>query len=75
MILTLSALATWSIVAVDPITGEVGSAGASYSPGVWMIVHPAQGKGMVVAQAATNTAAGNWAAEMLTEGVASKDIL
>ena len=68
-LLTISqAWATWSIVVSDPNTGEIGSAGASWSPGVWMIVHPAPGKGMVVAQATTNIAAGRLAAFLLTKG-------
>lgn len=39
------ALATWSIVAVDPETQEVGAAGATCGPMVWMIgrVEPAVG--------------------------------
>ena len=49
-----SAWATWSIVAVDPETGEVGSAGASYTPSVWPILGLSGGNGAVVAQAAGN---------------------
>lgn len=49
-----SLFATWSIVAVDPNTGEVGSAGASFTPAVWPILGITGGKGVVVAQAASN---------------------
>ena len=46
--------ATWTIVAVDPATGEVGGAGASASFAVWMVLGLAPGQGLVAAQAATN---------------------
>lgn len=46
--------ATWTIVAVDPATGEVGGAGASATFAVWMVLGLAPGQGVVAAQAATN---------------------
>jgi uncharacterized Ntn-hydrolase superfamily protein len=64
---TLSASATWSIVAVDPSTGEVGSAGASHTPAVWPILGIVGGKGVIVAQALGNEAARLLAVSMLQE--------
>jgi uncharacterized Ntn-hydrolase superfamily protein len=49
-----AAFATWSIVAVDPDTQEVGIAGATCSPMVWFIGGLAPGKGVVAAQYATS---------------------
>ncbi|MDF2544524.1 MAG: hypothetical protein K0S47_4242 [Herbinix sp.] len=69
------AYATWSIVAVDPVTGEVGSAGASYTPAVWVIVGLAPGHGVMVAQAETNEAARVQGVKMLMEGVAPQAII
>lgn len=48
------ASATWSIVAVDPDTEEVGIAGATCSPMVWFIGGIAPGQGVVAAQYATS---------------------
>ncbi len=61
--------ATWSIVAVDPATGEVGSAGASHTPAVWPILGIVGGKGAVVAQALGNEAARLLAVAQLQQGV------
>lgn len=67
--------ATWSIVAVDPVTREVGSAGASYTPAVWPILGIVGGQGVVVAQGASNENARVEAVRMIQEGRAPKDIL
>lgn len=66
--------ATWSIVAVDPETGEVGSAGASYTPAVWPILGIAGGQGVVVAQAASNESGRVMAQEMIGQGKSPEDI-
>ncbi len=68
-------LATWSIVAVDPQTGEVGSAGASYTPSVWPILGIYGGHGVVVAQAAGNDAARIKAVKMLGKDYSAAQIL
>jgi uncharacterized Ntn-hydrolase superfamily protein len=60
--------ATWSVVAVDPLTGEVGAAGASCYPGVDTIAGIAPGKGVVVAQGLTSNAGRDHAVRMLQEG-------
>ncbi len=62
------ALATWSIVAVDPLTGEVGVAGASCSTGVRLIAGLVPGKGAVASQAATSFLGKDVAMEMITDG-------
>jgi uncharacterized Ntn-hydrolase superfamily protein len=60
--------ATWSVVAVDPLTGEVGAAGASCYPGVDTIARIVPGKGVVVAQGLTSDVGRDHAAEMLQAG-------
>ena len=72
---TLPLFATWSIVAFDPVSGEVGSAGASWSPGVWAIVGLAPGKGVIVAQADTNQNARKTGVAMLIAGKSPQEIL
>lgn len=61
------AAATWSIVAVDPDTGEVGSAGASCTSYVAGIVSFVPGRAVIVAQALSNNAARNHAALLLKD--------
>jgi uncharacterized Ntn-hydrolase superfamily protein len=60
--------ATWSVVAVDPNTREVGAAGASCYPGVDTIARLVPGKGVVVAQGLTSNEGRDYAAKMLQEG-------
>jgi uncharacterized Ntn-hydrolase superfamily protein len=60
--------ATWSIVAVDPRTREVGSAGASCTPYVAGIVALAPGHGVIVAQAMSNPEARGRGVELLALG-------
>lgn len=60
--------ATWSVVAVDPITGQIGTAGASCYPGVATIARIVPGKGVVVAQGLTSYPGRDHAAKMLQEG-------
>jgi len=67
LFVTFNASATWSIVAVDPATGEVGSAGASHTPAVWPILGIVGGKGVIVAQALGNEAARMLAISLLKE--------
>ncbi|HTU99479.1 MAG TPA: DUF1028 domain-containing protein [Luteitalea sp.] len=62
------AAATWSIVAVDPSTREVGSAGASCTPYVAGIVALAPGRGVIVAQAMSNANARRRGVQLLAEG-------
>ncbi|HEX6742458.1 MAG TPA: DUF1028 domain-containing protein [Sphingomicrobium sp.] len=59
------ATATWTIVAVDQRTGEVGSAGASCTPFVAGVAQLVPGRGAVVAQAMSNMEAKAAAAELI----------
>lgn len=65
LMLASPATATWTIVAVDPETQEVGSAGASCTPFVAGVARLVPGHGAVVAQARSNMAAKERAAEMI----------
>jgi uncharacterized Ntn-hydrolase superfamily protein len=67
--------ATWSIVAVDPKTKEVGIAGASCTDFVFGIAGVAPGKGVIVAQAMSNMAAKRLGVKMLLEGASPQEII
>lgn len=60
--------ATWSVVAVDPVTGEVGAAGATCFPDNGSIAGIVPGKGVVVAQGLTSYPARDFAIRMLQKG-------
>ena len=60
--------ATWSIVAVDRRTREVGSAGASCTPYVAGIVALAPGGGAIVAQAMSNAQARRRGIDLIARG-------
>jgi uncharacterized Ntn-hydrolase superfamily protein len=70
-----TAHATWSVVAVDPRTAQVGVAGASCYPGVDTIARIVPGKGVVVAQGLTSEAGRDHAAKMLQAGSAAKTVV
>ncbi len=63
-----SAQATWSVIAVDPETREVGAAGATCGPFVWMIAQVEPDAGAVVSLFATNVGARKDIAAALGEG-------
>lgn len=69
------ASATWSIVAVDPRTGEVGSAGASCTRFVAGIVGVAPGRGVIVAQARSNMRARRKGIQMLRAGASPQAVI
>ena len=71
----IPANATWSIVAVDPETREVGVAGASCIGGVDVIGGLVPGRGVVAAQASANVAGRDLATQRLAAGVSPADIL
>ena len=75
LLLPAPARATWSIVAVDPQTHEVGAAGASCVDGVIRIAGLAPGKGVVASQAASSLAGRDRAVARLEEGVDPAAIL
>jgi len=60
--------ATWSIIATDPETGEVGIAGASCIGGVDVIGGLVPGRGVIAAQGVSNTSARQRGQELLAEG-------
>lgn len=70
-----AALATWSIVAVDLDKGEVGSAGASCTGFVAGIVDGVPGRGILVAQARSNSRARAQGVRMLRSGASPNEII
>lgn len=60
--------ATWSIIAVDPETAQVGIAGATCGPMVWGIAGLAPGHGVVAAQYATWVGGRDDAVDLLMGG-------
>ncbi|MCK6521425.1 DUF1028 domain-containing protein [Myxococcota bacterium] len=69
------AAATWSLVAVDPSTGEVGAAAATCGKMVWFIAEVVPGRGAVVAQADTLLDGRDLGAEGLSAGDTPEEIL
>jgi uncharacterized Ntn-hydrolase superfamily protein len=72
---TNTARATWSITAVNPVTGEVGIAGASCTYSVWGIAGIAPGKGVIVAQAMSNMKAKRLGVKMLLAGASPEEVI
>jgi uncharacterized Ntn-hydrolase superfamily protein len=73
--LPMCSWATWSVVAVNPQTGEVGAAGATCWPDVAVIARLVPGKGAVVAQGLTSDEGRDHATKMLREGSAAQAII
>ena len=71
----LSARATWSIVLVDPVSREIGIAGASCSYNCYGIGQIIPGKGAVVVQAMSNPAAREKGLAMLHAGASPQAII
>jgi uncharacterized Ntn-hydrolase superfamily protein len=67
--------ATWSIIAVDLETGEIGMAGASCTRNVKGIGEYVPGKGIVVVQAMSNSDARELGIKMMQEGANPKEII
>ena len=70
-----TARATWSIVAVDPETREVGIAGASCIAGSEIIAGLAPGRGVVAAQAFANQAGRDFGTRMLARGGSPQQVI
>lgn len=68
LLLSLPARATWSIVAVDEETEEVGIAGATCGPMVWFIAGLVPGEGVIAAQYATSRHERETGEDLLREG-------
>lgn len=69
------ALATWSMVAVDPDTQEVGAVGATCGPYVWMIGRVEPGAGAMVSLCGTNLGARGDVADALAAGSTPEEAL
>jgi uncharacterized Ntn-hydrolase superfamily protein len=67
--------ATWSIIIVDSVTGEIGIAGASCTYSVYGIGGIVPGKGAIVAQAMSNMQAKMKGMQMIRAGASAEDIL
>ncbi len=74
-LIPLPAQATWSIVAVDLETREVGIAGATCGPFVWGIAEIVPGVGAVASQYYTRRASKKTAAEELEAGATPAEAL
>ncbi len=73
--LVREAHATWSIVAVDPETREVGLAVATCNVGVQFVAEGAPGAGVVVALAETSFIGRDKARDWMVEGLTTEEIL
>ncbi|GAB5409182.1 MAG: DUF1028 domain-containing protein [Balneolaceae bacterium] len=67
--------ATWSIIAVDRITGEIGIVGASCTFDVSGIASIVPGKGAIVVQASSSYFARMKGVELMEKGVTAEEIL
>jgi uncharacterized Ntn-hydrolase superfamily protein len=67
--------ATWSIIIIDPVTREIGIAGASCSPNCYGIGAAIPGKGAVIVQAMSNSAARATALEMILANASPQEII
>ncbi len=72
---TPMAQATWSIVAVDPKTNEVGGASATCTPFASAIFSVVPGKGIIVTQAQSNYIARKKGASLLRQGMAPLEVV
>lgn len=70
-----TAHATWALVAVDPDSGEVGAAGATCGPMVWMIGQVEADVGAVVSLCATSLPARRDIARDLLDGATPQEAL
>lgn len=67
--------ATWSIVAVDPETREVGLVAATCNSAIQFIAEVVPGAGVVAAQAETSFKGRDRARDWMTEGVGAEEVL
>jgi uncharacterized Ntn-hydrolase superfamily protein len=74
-LLSFSAKATWSIIVIDPVTKEIGIAGASCTPNVYGIGGIIPGKGAVIVQAMSNKLAQMKGLQMIMANAAPEEIL
>lgn len=74
-VLSGQASATWSIVAVDTETGEVGMAAATCNSSIQFIAAAVPGRGVVAAQAETSFKGRDAAITWIDEGMAADKVL
>ena len=67
--------AAWSIVTVDPVTAEVGLAGATCNLGIHFTAAASPGVGVVSAIAETSFKGRNQAFEWMEAGIDAEEIL
>ncbi|WP_420412485.1 DUF1028 domain-containing protein [Roseibium sp.] len=70
-----TASATWSVVAVDPVTGEAGGAAATCTPWAAAIIGVVPGKGVIVTQAQSNKTARRLGEKLLQEDMPPSAII
>jgi uncharacterized Ntn-hydrolase superfamily protein len=69
-----TASATWSIVILDPKTNRIGVAGASCTADVYGIMGMRPGKGVIIAQAISNTPSIQLGIKLLDEGASADSV-
>ncbi len=69
------AAATWSIVAADPATGEVGGAVATCTPWAHYVLDVVPGKGVIVTQAASNPKARERGKLLISQGKSATRVI
>jgi uncharacterized Ntn-hydrolase superfamily protein len=69
-----TASATWSIVILDPKTNRIGVAGASCTGDVYGIMGLRPGKGVIIAQAISNTPSIQLGMKLLDEGASADSV-
>lgn len=75
MLFSSNVFATWSIIAVDRMTGEIGIAGASCTFDVQGIASIVPGKGAIVVQAASSYFARIKGVELMTENKSPEQVM
>ncbi len=75
VLLSFPASGTWSIVAVDPETGQVGLAAATCNIGINFIADAVPRSGVVVAQAATSFKGRDQARKWIEQGLGANEVL
>ncbi len=75
MVFPAPSFATWSIVAVDPITRQVGIAAATCNFGIQFIAGTVPGSGVIAAQAETSLRGRDHAKALMIQGEGADNIL
>jgi uncharacterized Ntn-hydrolase superfamily protein len=75
LIISIDASATWSVIIIDPITRQIGIAGASCSPNCYGIGAAIPGKGAIVVQAMSNNEARERGLQMIIADATPEEII